>query len=111
MIRRPRGAKPQAKGAQRPVGRPNPMVGRPYFESVRTETWWLCSHVGSQEYPMPESQWKSGGVASRPCGWPPGRPSPLNQLNYVGESSPPPLYKDPHGRIHTHHILLVVLHV
>jgi hypothetical protein len=31
---RPRGAKPQVKGAQG-------SAGRPYFESVRAGTWWL----------------------------------------------------------------------
>jgi hypothetical protein len=107
----PRGAKPQVKGAQGPAGRPNPMVVRPYFELVPTETWRLCSHVGSQEYPIPESWWKPEGVAGRPCGWPPGHPSPPNQLNLVGGSSPQPIYKDPHGRIHTHHTLLVVSEV
>jgi hypothetical protein len=35
---RPRGAKPQVKGAQGPVGRPNPFAGRPQFESVPAET-------------------------------------------------------------------------
>jgi hypothetical protein len=60
---RPRGAKPQVKGAQGPADRPNPMVGRPHFESVRTGTWWLRSHIGLEEDPMPESRWKSRGVA------------------------------------------------
>jgi hypothetical protein len=54
---RPHGAKPQVKGASGPAGQPNPMVGRPHFESVQAETWRLRSHVGSQEYPMPESRW------------------------------------------------------
>jgi hypothetical protein len=63
MTRRPHGAIPQAKGAQGPGGRPNPMASRPYFESVRAGTWWLCSHVSSQEHPMPDSRWKMGGVA------------------------------------------------
>jgi hypothetical protein len=78
---RTRGAKLNVKGAQGLAGRPNPMVDWPYFESVQAETWRLRSHVGSQEYPMPESQWKPGGVAGRPRGWPLGRPSPPNQLN------------------------------
>jgi hypothetical protein len=81
MTRRPHGAKPQAKGAQGLAGWPNPMAGRPYFESVWAGTWWLHSHIGSQEYPMPKSWWKPGGVAGRPRGWPPDRPSPPNQLN------------------------------
>jgi hypothetical protein len=81
MTRRPRGAKPQSKGAQGPAGRPNPMAGWPYFESVRARTWWLSSHVDSQEYPMPESWWKPGGVASRPREWPLNHPSPPNRLN------------------------------
>jgi hypothetical protein len=51
---------------------------------------------------MPDSQWKLGGVAGWPCGWLLGHPSPLNRLNYVGGSAPRPLYKDPHGRTHTH---------
>jgi hypothetical protein len=42
---------------------PNPMAGRPDFESVQAETWWLRSHVSSEEDPMPESQWKPRGVA------------------------------------------------
>jgi hypothetical protein len=65
---RPRGAKPQVKGAQGLAGRPNPMAGQPHFESVQAETWWLRSYVGSQEYPMLESRWKPGGVAGRPRG-------------------------------------------
>jgi hypothetical protein len=74
VTHRPHGAKPQVKGAQG-------TVGRPHFESVQAKTWRLRSHVGSQEYPMPEIQWKLGGVASRPCGRPPDHPSPPNQLN------------------------------
>jgi hypothetical protein len=108
---RPRGAKPQVKGAKGPAGRPNPIGGRPHFESVQAETWCLCSHVISQEYPMPKSRWKLGGVAGRPRGQPPSCPSPPNQLNLVGVSSPLPLYNDPHCRIDTHHTLLVVLHM
>jgi hypothetical protein len=49
VTRRPRGAKPQVKGAQGPAG-------QPHFDSVRAETWRLHSHVGSQEYPMLESR-------------------------------------------------------
>jgi hypothetical protein len=78
---------------------PNPMAGRLDFESVQAETWWLRSHVSSEEDPMPESQWKPRGVAGQPRGWLSGHPSPL------------PLYKDPRGRIHTHHTLFVVLHL
>jgi hypothetical protein len=81
VTHRPRGAKSQVKGAQGPVGRPNPMASRPHFESVLAETWRLPSHIDSQEYPMSESRWKPEGVASRPRGWPPGRPSPQNRLN------------------------------
>jgi hypothetical protein len=81
VTRRPRGAKPQVKGAQGPAGRPNPMAVQPYFESVQADTWWLHSQIGSQEYPMPKSRWKPGGVASQRRRWPPGRPSPPNQLN------------------------------
>jgi hypothetical protein len=81
VTRRPCGAKPQVKGAQGPAGRPNPMANRSHFESVQAETWRLHSHVSSQEYPMPESRWKLGGVVSRPCGWPPDRRSPPNRLN------------------------------
>jgi hypothetical protein len=81
VTRKPRGAKPQVKGAQGPADQPNPMADRPHFESVQAETWRLHSHVGSQEYPMPESRWKPAGVASQPHGWLPGRPSPPNQLN------------------------------
>jgi hypothetical protein len=68
VTRRPHGAKPQVKGAQGPTGQPNPFAGRPHFESVHAETWWLRSYVGSQEYLMLESQWKLGGVAGRPRG-------------------------------------------
>jgi hypothetical protein len=56
VTRRPRGAKPQVKWAQGPAGRPNPMVGRPHFDSVQAKTWWLHSHIGSHEYPMRENQ-------------------------------------------------------
>jgi hypothetical protein len=71
VTHRPHGAKPQVKGAQGPAG-------RPHFESVQVETWRLCSHVGSQEYPILESWWKPGGVAGQSCGWPPDHPSPPN---------------------------------
>jgi hypothetical protein len=74
VTRRPHGAKPQVKGAQG-------LAGRPHFEAVPAETWWLHSCVGLHEYPMPESQWRTGGVADQPHGWPLGRPSPPNQLN------------------------------
>jgi hypothetical protein len=81
VARTPRGAKPQVKEAQGPVGRPNPMAGRPDFESVQVEAWRLRSHVSSEEDPMLNSWWKLGGVVGRPRGWPPGRPSPPNQLS------------------------------
>jgi hypothetical protein len=81
MTRRPHGAKPQAKGAQGPAGRPNPMASQPDVELVQAETWWLCSHIGSEEHPMLKSRWKLGGVAGWPHGWPPGHPSPPNRLN------------------------------
>jgi hypothetical protein len=68
VTRRPRGVKPQVKGAQGPADRPNPMAGWPHIESVRARTWRLHSHVGLEEDPMPESRWKPGGVAGRPCG-------------------------------------------
>jgi hypothetical protein len=55
---RPRWAKPQVKGAQRPASRPNPMAGRPDFELVQAETWRLHSHVSLEEDPMPENRWK-----------------------------------------------------
>jgi hypothetical protein len=74
VTRRLHGAKPQVKGAQGSASRPD-------FELVQAEIWQLCSHVGFEEDPMPERRWKSGGVASRPRGWPPDRPSPPNQLN------------------------------
>jgi hypothetical protein len=90
---RPRGAKRQVKGDQGPAG-------QPHFELARAGTWRLCSHVSLEEDPMPERQWKPGGVGDRPCGWLPSRPSPPNRLNEVGASSPLPLYKDPHDRIH-----------
>jgi hypothetical protein len=38
VTRRLRGAKPQVRGAQGPASWPNPMVGRPHFESVQAET-------------------------------------------------------------------------
>jgi hypothetical protein len=81
VTRRSRGPKPQVKGAQGPAGPPNPMAGRPDFELVQAKTWRLHSHVSSKEDPMPESQWKSGGVAGRPRGWMPGRPSRPNRHN------------------------------
>jgi hypothetical protein len=89
VTRRPRGAKPQVKGAQGPAGQPIPMAGWPHFELVQAETWRLRSHVGSQQYPMPENWWKPRGVEGQPRGWPPGCPSPPNQLNYSLEA---PLY-------------------
>jgi hypothetical protein len=46
VTRRPRGAKPQVKGAQG-------LAGWPDIESVQAETWRLCSHIGSEEDPMP----------------------------------------------------------
>jgi hypothetical protein len=61
VTHRPRGAKPQVKRAQW-------LADWPQFESVQAETWWLCSYVGSQEYPMPESQWEPGGVTGQPRG-------------------------------------------
>jgi hypothetical protein len=75
VTHRPCGAKPQAKGAQGPASQPNPMAGWQDFELVQAEIWWLCSHVGSEEDPMPESQWKKGGVAGWPRGWLPSHPS------------------------------------
>jgi hypothetical protein len=81
VTRRLRRAKPQDKGAQGPADRPNPMAGRPDFELVQAETWWLRSHVGSEEDTMPESQWHPRGVADWPRGWPPNCPSPPNRLN------------------------------
>jgi hypothetical protein len=81
VTRRPHGAKSQVKGAPGPACRPNPMADRPHFESVQAETWWLHSDVGSQEYLMPKSRWKPGGVAVWPRGWPPDRSSPRNRLN------------------------------
>jgi hypothetical protein len=52
-----------SQGAQGSASRANPMAGRPHFESVQAETRRLRSHIGSQEYPMPESRSKPGGVA------------------------------------------------
>jgi hypothetical protein len=49
VTRRPRGAKPQVKGAQGPASRPD-------FELAQDETWQLRSHVGLEEDPMPKSQ-------------------------------------------------------
>jgi hypothetical protein len=57
------------------------LAGRPHFESVQAKTSQLRSYIGSQEYPMPESRWKLGGVAGWPRGWPPGGSSPPNRLN------------------------------
>jgi hypothetical protein len=74
MSCRPCGANPQVKGAQGPAG-------RAHFELVQAETWELRSHIGSQEYHMPESRWKLGRVAGRPREWLPDRPSPPNRLN------------------------------
>jgi hypothetical protein len=48
VTRRPRGAKPQVKGAQGPDG-------RTHFESVRAGTWRLHSHISLEEDPVPES--------------------------------------------------------
>jgi hypothetical protein len=81
VTHRPCGAKAQVKGAQGPVGRPNPMADQPDFVLVQVETWWICSQVGSQEEPMPKSWWKPGGVADQPRGGPPGHPSPPDRLN------------------------------
>jgi hypothetical protein len=81
VTRRPSGAKPQAKGAQGLVSRPNPMAGQPDFELVQAETWHLHSHVASEEDHMPKSWWKPRGVAGWLRGWPPGHPSPPNKLN------------------------------
>jgi hypothetical protein len=78
VARRPHGAKPQVKGAQGSVDQPNPMADQPHFESVQAGTWRLRSHVSLEEDHMPESQWKPGGVAGRPLGWPLDHPSPLN---------------------------------
>jgi hypothetical protein len=71
MTRRPHGAKPQAKGAQRPAGWPNPMAGRPYFESVRAGTWWLHSHVDHKSILCPRvdgnrEEWPTGHMDGRP---------------------------------------------
>jgi hypothetical protein len=74
VTHRSRGAKPQVKGAQGSAGQPNPIASRQHFELVQTETLWLRSHIGSQEYPMPESWWKLGVVAGWPRGRSPGRP-------------------------------------
>jgi hypothetical protein len=71
-------AKPQVKGAHGPAGKLNPMAGRPHFESVRAETWWLHPHIGLEQDPMLESRWKLGGVVGRPCAWLSGHPSPPN---------------------------------
>jgi hypothetical protein len=38
VTHRPGGAKPQVKGAQGPVGRPNPLADRPHFELVQAKT-------------------------------------------------------------------------
>jgi hypothetical protein len=82
MTRRPRGAKPQVKGAQG-------LNSRPHFESVQADTWWLHSHVSSQEYPMPESRWKLRGVL---VGHVDGRPSvPHLQADSI-KSVEAPLY-------------------
>jgi hypothetical protein len=54
---RPRGAKSQVKEAHGSAGWPNPIAGRPDFESVQAETWRLHSHGSSEEDPMPESWW------------------------------------------------------
>jgi hypothetical protein len=81
VTRGPRGAKPQVKGAQGLADRPNPLADWPHFESVQAETSRRRYYVGLQGYPIPESQYRLGGVAGRQCGWPPGRPSPPNQLN------------------------------
>jgi hypothetical protein len=78
VTRRTHGAKPQVKGAQGPDGRSNPLPDQPHYESVQAETWQLRLYVNSQEYPMPESWWKLGGVIGWPHGWPPSRPSPPN---------------------------------
>jgi hypothetical protein len=74
MSRRPCGAKPHVKGAQG-------SADRLHFESIQAETWRLCSHVSSQEYPMSESRWKPGRAAGWPREWLPDCPSPPNRLN------------------------------
>jgi hypothetical protein len=40
-------------------------AGRPHLELVQVGTWQLCSHIGLEEDPMPESRWKLGGVDGR----------------------------------------------
>jgi hypothetical protein len=60
VTRIPRGVKPQVKAAQGPAS-------QPHFESVQAETWKLRSYISSQEYPMPGSRSKPGGVAGRPA--------------------------------------------
>jgi hypothetical protein len=72
LTRGPCGAKPQVKGAQGPIGRPNPMAGRPHFELVRAGTWWLCSHINLEEDHMPRvggnwEEWLAGHMNGRPA--------------------------------------------
>jgi hypothetical protein len=71
VTHRPRGPNPQVKEAHGPVG-------RPHFKSAWAGTWWLRSHVGLEEDPIPESQWKLEGVAGQPHGGSSGCPSPPN---------------------------------
>jgi hypothetical protein len=46
---------------------------QPHFESVWAGTWQLRSHIGLEEDPMPESQWK-------PAMWIAARPSITSKL-------------------------------
>jgi hypothetical protein len=83
LTHRPCGAKPQVKGSQGPASRPNPMAIQPHFESIWTGTWWLCSHTGLEEDPMPESKWKTGGVAGRWHGVIPGFYAKIEYSSYA----------------------------
>jgi hypothetical protein len=87
------------------------MAGRPDFESVQAETWWLRSHVSSEEDPMPESQWKPRGVAGQPRGWLSGHPFPPNQPTKSVETPLSPYISPPTAEESVTHTHFVVLHL
>jgi hypothetical protein len=71
VTRRPRGAKQQVKGAQGPTDRPNPLAGRPHFESIKPR---LGSYVDTSVHKSVPSL-RVGGNQEE---WLPARPSPSN---------------------------------
>jgi hypothetical protein len=67
VTRRPHGAKPQVKRAQGPAGRPNPMAGRPHFESVQADLVATFTHRFTRVSYALESV--ETGRSGRPAMW------------------------------------------